>query len=97
MKIRALQDRVIVQRVEAEAKTPGGLIIPDNAKEKPVQAIVVGVGNGLVLEDGTVRAPEVKVGDRVLFGKYTGVEVNIGGEDVVVLREDDILGVIEGA
>jgi chaperonin GroES len=95
MKIRPLQDRVIVRRVKEEEKTKGGLFIPDTAKEKPVEAIVLAVGNGKVLEDGTVRKPDVKAGDRILFGKYTGNDVKIDGEDHLILREDDILGVIE--
>lgn len=95
MKIRPLQDRVIVRRVKEEEKTKGGLFIPDTAKEKPVEATVLAVGNGKVLEDGTVRKLDVKAGDRVLFGKYSGTEVKIEGEDHLILREDDILGVIE--
>ena len=95
MKIRPLQDRVIVRRVKEEEKTKGGLFIPDTAKEKPVEAIVLAVGNGKVLEDGTVRKPDVKAGDRILFGKYTGNDVKIDGEEHLILREDDILGVIE--
>ena len=95
MKIRPLQDRVIVRRVKEEEKTRGGLYIPDTAKEKPVEAIVLAVGSGKILEDGTVRKLDVKEGDRVLFGKYTGNEVKIDGEDALILREDDILGVIE--
>jgi len=95
MKIRPLQDRVIVRRVAEETKTKGGLHIPDTAKEKPVEAIVLAVGNGKVLEDGTVRKLDVKEGDRILFGKYTGNEVKLDGEDALILREDDILGVIE--
>jgi len=95
MKIRPLQDRVIVRRVKEEEKTRGGLFIPDTAKEKPVEAIVLAVGNGKILEDGTVRKLDVEAGDRVLFGKYTGNEVKIDGEDALILREDDILGVIE--
>ena len=96
MKIRPLQDRVIVRRVKEEKKTKGGLYIPDTAKEKPVEATVVAVGNGKVLEDGTVRKLDVKAGDRILFGKYSGTEVKIEGEEHLILREDDILGVIEG-
>ena len=96
MKIRPLQDRVIVRRVKEEDKTKGGLFIPDTAKEKPVEAIVLAVGNGKVLDDGTVRKLDVKEGDRILFGKYTGSEVKIDGEDALILREDDILGVLEG-
>ncbi len=96
MKIRPLQDRVIVRRVKEEEKTKGGLFIPDTAKEKPVEAIVVAVGNGKLLENGTLRKLDVKEGDRILFGKWTGTEVKMDGEDVLVLREDDILGVLEG-
>ncbi len=95
MKMRPLQDRVIVKRVKEEEKTKGGLFIPDTAKEKPIEALVVAVGNGKVLEDGTVRKLDVKEGDRVLFGKYSGTEVKLDGDDVLILREDDILGVIE--
>jgi chaperonin GroES len=95
MKMRPLQDRVIVKRVKEEEKTKGGLFIPDTAKEKPIEALVMAVGNGKVLEDGTVRKLDVKEGDRVLFGKYSGTEVKLDGEDVLILREDDILGVIE--
>jgi chaperonin GroES len=95
MKIRPLQDRVIARRVKEEEKTRGGLYIPDTAKEKPVEAIVVAVGNGKVLEDGTLRKLDVKAGDRILFGKYTGSDVKIDGEEALILREDDILGVVE--
>jgi len=95
MKIRPLQDRVIVKRVKEEEKTKGGLYIPDTAKEKPVEATVIAVGNGKVLEDGTVRKLDIKAGDRVLFGKYSGTEVKLDGEEHLILREDDILGVIE--
>jgi chaperonin GroES len=95
MKIRPLQDRVIVRRVKEEEKTKGGLYIPDSAKEKPVEAMVIAVGNGKVLEDGTVRKLDVKAGDRILFGKYSGSEVKVDGEEHLILREDDILGVIE--
>jgi len=95
MKIRPLQDRVIVQRVKEEEKTKGGLFIPDTAKEKPIEGNVVAVGNGKVLEDGTVRKLDIKPGDRVLFGKYSGTEVKLDGEEHLILREDDILGVIE--
>ncbi len=96
MKIRPLQDRVIVRRVKEEEKTKGGLYIPDTAKEKPIEATVVAVGNGKVLEDGTVRKLDIKAGDRILFGKYSGTEVKIDGEEHLILREDDILGVLEG-
>jgi chaperonin GroES len=95
MKIRPLQDRVIVKRVKEEEKTKGGLFIPDTAKEKPIEALVVAVGNGKVLEDGTIRKLDIKEGDRVLFGKYSGNEIKLDGEEVLILREDDILGVIE--
>jgi chaperonin GroES len=95
MKIRPLQDRVIVRRVKEEEKTKGGLYIPDTAKEKPMEAIVIAVGSGKVLKDGTVRKIDVAEGDRVLFGKYTGNEVKIDGEETLILREEDILGVIE--
>jgi chaperonin GroES len=95
MKIRPLQDRVIVKRVKEEEKTKGGIIIPDTAKEKPIEGEVVAVGKGKILDDGTVRPLDVKAGDRVLFGKYSGTEVKIEGEENLILREDDILGVIE--
>ena len=95
MKIRPLQDRVIVKRVEEEAKTKGGIIIPDSAKEKPVEGEVIAVGKGKAQEDGSVRPLDVKKGDRVLFGKYAGTEVKLDGTDHLILREDDILGVIE--
>ena len=95
MKIRPLQDRVIVKRVKEEDKTKGGLYIPDTAKEKPIEGMVVAVGNGKVLEDGSVRKLDVKAGDKILFGKYSGTEVKIEGEEHLILREDDILGVLE--
>jgi chaperonin GroES len=95
MKIRPLQDRVIVKRIDNENKTKGGLYIPDTAKEKPIEGTVLAVGNGKVLEDGTVRKLEVKKGDRILFGKYSGTEVKLDGEEHLILREDDILGVVE--
>ena len=95
MKIRPLQDRVIVKRIEEEEKTKGGIIIPDTAKEKPIEAKVVAVGTGRILDSGEVRALAVKKGDLVLFGKYGGTEVKIDGEDHLILREDDILGIIE--
>ncbi|MBK8169399.1 MAG: co-chaperone GroES [Sandaracinaceae bacterium] len=94
MGIRPLQDRVIVQRLKEEEKTKGGIIIPDSAKEKPIEGKVIAVGNGKVTDKGDVRKLDVKVGDRVLFGKYSGTEVKIDGEDHLILREDDILGVI---
>jgi chaperonin GroES len=95
MKIRPLQDRVIVKRVEEEDKTKGGIIIPDTAKEKPMEGKVIAVGKGKLLEDGEVHALDVKAGDRVLFGKYSGTEVKIDGEEHLIMKEDDILGVIE--
>jgi chaperonin GroES len=94
-KIRPLQDRIIVKRLKEEDKTKGGLYIPDTAKEKPVEGTVIAVGNGKVLEDGTVRKLDIKEGDRVLFGKYSGSEVKLDGEEHLILREDDVLGVIE--
>ncbi len=96
MKIRPLQDRVIVQRVEEEEKTKGGIIIPDTAKEKPQEGKIVAVGKGKVGDDGKVHPLDVKVGDRILFGKYSGTEVKLSGEDYLIMREDDILGVLEG-
>ena len=95
MKIRPLQDRIIIKRVKEEEKTKGGIIIPDTAKEKPIEGEVLAVGKGKVQEDGTVRPLDVKVGDRVLFGKYSGTEVKIEGEESLIVREDDVLGVIE--
>ncbi len=96
MKIRPLQDRIVVKRVESETQTKGGIIIPDAAKEKPIEGRVVAVGNGKVLKDGTVRPLEVQVGDKVLFGKYSGTEVKVDGEELLVMKEDDIMAVIEG-
>ena len=96
MKIRPLQDRVIVERVEEEERTKGGLIIPDSAKEKPQEGKVVSVGKGKVGEDGKVTPLDVKAGDKILFGKYSGTEVKLSGEEYLIMREDDILGVIEG-
>ena len=93
MKIRPLQDRILVRRLEAEQRTKGGIIIPDSAKEKPIEGEVVAIGNGKVLEDGTVRKLDVKVGDRVLFGKYSGTEVKIDGEERLIVREEDVLAV----
>ncbi len=95
MRIRPLHDRIVVTRIAEEEKTKGGIIIPDTAKEKPVEGKVLAVGNGRVLEDGGVRKLDIKVGDRVLFGKYGGTEVKIDGEDLLILREDDVLGVVE--
>ena len=95
MGIRPLQDRVLVKRVKEEEKTKGGIIIPDTAKEKPIEAEVMAVGNGKVLEDGTVRKLEVKKGDKILFSKYSGSEVKLNGEEMLIMREDDILAIIE--
>jgi chaperonin GroES len=95
MKIRPLQDRIIVKRIEEEEKTKGGIIIPDTAKEKPMEGKVTAVGKGKVMEDGKLHPVDVKVGDRILFGKYAGTEVKIDGEEHLIMREDDILGVIE--
>ncbi len=95
MKIKPLQDRIIVKRIEEEEKTKGGIIIPDSAKEKPQDGEVVAVGPGKVLDNGTKVAPEVKPGNRVLFGKYSGTEVKIDGVEHLIMREDDILGIIE--
>lgn len=95
MNIRPLQDRVIVKRLEEEEKTKGGIIIPDTAKEKPMQGEVIAVGKGKVRDDGKASPLDVKVGDRVLFSKYAGTEVKIEGEEYLIMREDDILGVIE--
>ena len=95
MKLRPLQDRILVQRVEEETTTKGGIIIPDTAKEKPAEGKVVAVGNGKVGEDGKRIALEIKKGDRILFGKYSGTEVKIGGEEYLIMREDDVLGIID--
>ena len=95
MKIRPLQDRIIVKRVQEEEKTKGGIIIPDTAKEKPIEGKVIAVGNGKVQEDGKVRPLDVKAGDRILFSKYAGTEIKIEGEEHLIMREEDILGVIE--
>ena len=95
MKIRPLHDRVVVRRMEEERTSPGGIVIPDSAAEKPIQGEVIAVGNGKHLDNGDIRPLDVKVGDRVLFGKYSGTEVKVSGEEVLVLREDDIMGVIE--
>ena len=96
MKIRPLQDRVIVRRLEEEEKTKGGIIIPDTAKEKPQEGKVIAVGKGKLTEDGKLIPLDVKAGDRILFGKYSGTEVKVEGEEHLIMREEDILGVIEG-
>ena len=95
MKLRPLQDRILVQRVEEESKTKGGIIIPDTAKEKPAEGKIVAVGNGKIGDDGNRIPLEVKVEDRVLFGKYSGTEVKVEGEEYLIMREDDILGIID--
>ncbi|GJM08133.1 MAG: 10 kDa chaperonin [Lysobacteraceae bacterium] len=94
MNIRPLHDRVIIKRMEEERTSPGGIVIPDSATEKPIKGEVLAVGNGKILEDGTVRQLDVKVGDKVLFGKYSGTEVKVDGDELVVMREDDIMAVI---
>ena len=96
MKIRPLHDRVVVRRMEEERTTAGGIVIPDSATEKPIRGQVIAVGLGKKLDNGDVQALDVKVGDKVLFGKYSGTEVKVEGEELVVMREDDIMGVIEG-
>jgi chaperonin GroES len=96
MKIRPLHDRVIVKRLEEERVSAGGIVIPDSAAEKPVQGKIVAVGKGKILEDGSVRALDVKVGDKILFGKYSGTEVKVDGDELVVMREEDVMAVIEG-
>jgi chaperonin GroES len=95
MKIRPLQDRILVKRIEEEEKTKGGIIIPDTAKEKPSEGKVVAVGKGKVNEDGKLMPLDVKKGDRILFSKYSGTEVNIEGDEHLIIREDDVLGVLE--
>ena len=95
-KIRPLHDRVLVKREEDERKSPGGIVIPDTAAEKPSKGRVLAVGNGKILEDGKTRPLDVKVGDKVLFGKYSGTEVKLDGDDVLVMREEDLLAVIDG-
>ena len=94
MKVRPLQDRLLVRRVEEEQKTKGGIIIPDTAKEKPVEGEVIAVGTGKVLDNGKLHALEVKAGDRVLFGKYAGTEIKLEGVEHLILREDEVLGIV---
>jgi len=96
MKLRPLHDRVIIKRLEAETKSAGGIVIPDSATEKPIKGEVVAVGNGKILEDGKVRPLAVKAGDKVLFGKYSGTEVKVEGQELLVMREEDLMAVIEG-
>ena len=95
MQVRPLQDRVLVERMEEETKTAGGIIIPDNNKEKPAQGKIIAVGSGHRLQDGSTRALEVKEGDTVLFGKYAGTEVKVEGNDYLIMREDDLLGIMQ--
>ena len=95
MQVRPLHDRVLVKRFTEEEKTKGGIIIPDNAKEKPIQGEIIAVGSGRISEDGKVRALDFKKGDRVLFGKYSGTEIKVDGEDYLMMREEDILGILQ--
>lgn len=94
MKFRPLQDRILVKRITASEKTTSGIIIPDNAKEKPVEAVVVAVGSGILLKSGELRKPDVKAGDRIMLAKYGGIEINIDGEEHLVLKEDELLCVL---
>jgi chaperonin GroES len=96
MKIRPLHDRVIVKREDEERKSPGGIVIPDTAAEKPIRGKIVAVGKGKILENGQVRPLDLKVGDKILFGKYGGTEVKVDGDELLVMREDDVMAVIEG-
>jgi chaperonin GroES len=96
MKLRPLHDRVIIKRLEAETKSAGGIVIPDTATEKPIKGEVVAVGAGKILEDGKVRPVGVKAGEKVLFGKYSGTEVKVDGEELLVMREEDLMAVIDG-
>jgi chaperonin GroES len=95
MKLKPLNDRVVVKRLEEEQRTAGGIIIPDTAKEKPIQGEIMAVGNGKVMEDGSRRPLDLNAGDRVLFGKYAGTEIKVEGEELLIMREDDILAVVE--
>ncbi len=95
MKFRPLHDRILVKRVEEEERTRGGIVIPDSAKEKPIEGEIVSIGVGKVDEEGKVRPLDVKKGDRVLFGKYSGTEIKLDGEDYLIMREDDVLGILE--
>ena len=96
MKIRPLHDRVIVRRIEEDQTSAGGIVIPDTAKEKPIKGEILGVGKGKILETGEVRPLDLKIGDKVLFGKYSGTEVKVDDEELLVMREDDVMAVIEG-
>jgi chaperonin GroES len=95
MKIRPLHDRIVVRRMEEERTSAGGIVIPDSATEKPIQGEVLAVGNGKIMDNGDTRGLDVKVGDKVLFGKYSGTEVKIDGEELLVMREEDVMGVVE--
>ena len=95
MKIRPLHDRIVVKRLDEERKSPGGIVIPDTAAEKPIRVKFIAVGKGKVLENGEIRPVDLKVGDQVLFGKYTGTEIKVDGEELLVMREDDVMGVFE--
>ena len=95
MKIRPLHDRIVVKRLDEERKSPGGIVIPDTAAEKPIRGKVIAVGKGKVLDNGDIRPVDLKVGDQVLFGKYGGTEIKVDGEELLVMREDDIMGVFE--
>jgi chaperonin GroES len=95
MSVKPLQDRVLIKRLEEEKKTAGGIIIPDNSKEKPAEGEIIAVGSGHINQDGSVRALEVKTGDKVLFGKYTGTEVKVEGHDYLIMKEEDILGILQ--
>ena len=95
MKFRPLHDRVLVERVAEETKSAGGILIPDNAREKPQQGLVEAVGSGAILENGSVRAPSVKKGDRILFGKYSGSEIKLDGKEYVIMREEDVMAVLK--
>jgi len=95
MKIRPLHDRVIVKREEEERKSPGGIVIPDTAAEKPIRGKIIAVGKGKILENGNVRPLDIKVGDKILFGKYSGTEIKVDGDDLLVMREEDVVAIIE--
>jgi chaperonin GroES len=95
MKIRPLHDRVVVKRLEEDRTSPGGIVIPDTAAEKPIRGTIIAVGNGKILENGQVRPCDIKVGDKILFGKYSGTEVKVEGEDLLVMREEDVMAIVE--
>ena len=95
MKVKPLHDRVLVKRLDTEEMTKGGIIIPDTAQEKPMEGQVIAIGKGKILDDGSVKPPNVKVKDKVLFSKYGGTEISLGGEDLIILKEDDILAIVE--